>query len=99
MKNRFKDAIAIDDGACNPIAIVNAIRDNMNVMRTRDKIVGHPPLFEDPALRLMVHQLAHLFNVTYFSEYGECRKFCELNESMEQERIDALPPVDILEVV
>ena len=53
---RNKDAIAISDGACNPIAIINAMQ--RAVQEINDK--GTNEILDDPALKLMTHQLAFL---------------------------------------
>jgi hypothetical protein len=67
---RHRDAIAIDDGAVNPIAIVNALKN------VTDEL-GHAST-QDPAFRLMVHQLGHLCGVLYgYDDYSQDREVCE----------------------
>ena len=70
---RHSDALAIQGGACNPIAIVNSLVRGINEIR--DEVGGLTPptdyILSDPALRLMVHQLAHLFRSNdSFSQIG-----------------------------
>jgi hypothetical protein len=74
---RHRDAIAIDNGAVNPRAIVNALRNAIDEMDTPDLMVGTNTILDDPAFRLMVHQLAHLTRVLNFQDYMEAREFCE----------------------
>lgn len=59
---RFADAIAIQQGACNPIAIVNSLKKGIDEVRG-DRLLPTQEILGDPALRLIVHQLAHLFQV------------------------------------
>jgi hypothetical protein len=67
---RHRDAIAIDDGAVNPIAIVNALKS------VTDEL-GHGSL-KDPAFKLMVYQLGHLCGVLYsYYDYSRDREECE----------------------
>lgn len=55
---RNQEAIAISDGACNPVAIVNAMQ--RAIQEIRDGGGDHPAILGDPALKLMTHQLAFL---------------------------------------
>lgn len=59
--SRFSDAIYISDGACNPVAIAHTINHHMSIMHQNGS--SSTEIREDPALRLMVHQLAFLMNV------------------------------------
>ena len=54
-----QDAIAIQAGACNPRAIAHSFIKHANDMSKR----GTDSIRQDPALRLMVHQLAFLMNI------------------------------------
>jgi hypothetical protein len=74
--NRFDDAIAIQAGACNPSGIARALVRAIN--QCRDESVQARG---DPAVRLIVHQLAFLCKVdeinTGFSTYHELTLACE----------------------
>lgn len=68
---RFSDAIAIDAGACNPIAISRALVRAIEEIRDQDT----DAICNDPAVRLIVHQLAHLTSNFYlFSDATEYDK-------------------------
>lgn len=58
VKNRFAVAIEVQEGgACNPRAIVNALQREI-------KLIPHgEDVCNDPALRLITHQLAHIMGV------------------------------------
>jgi len=58
MSKRHKDALAIQEGACNPSGIAHAI---VNACRETREQNGSPS--SDPAVRLMVHQLAFICGV------------------------------------
>lgn len=76
MSKRHSDAIAIQGGACNPRAIVNAIQRAItelddesvqslvgasgNVVGTRMVSADTPTICNDPAIRLMIHQLGYI---------------------------------------
>lgn len=76
---RFRDAIAIQAGACNPHGIARSLlsaldecmRENMDTPRT----------CADPAVRLIAHQLAFLLKVSAlddgYTDYSEATKACE----------------------
>lgn len=72
---RYKDAIAISDGAVNVQAIANAIASGAK--EVGDQQIGTAT--DDPALMLMSHQLAHLFRVAVtmdMSRYLAARDIC-----------------------
>lgn len=58
---RNKHAIAAQLGACNPIALINGLKEGLDELKAEQPDADHPAVFNDPALRLIVHQLAHLF--------------------------------------
>lgn len=62
MRNRFNDALEIQEGACNPIAIANAIVRGIAEIRAEPNS-GTVSITGDAAIRLMVHQLAYICNV------------------------------------
>lgn len=59
MNKRNYNALTISDGACNPRAIVSSMTQALLEMGDSDT----PTLCNDPALKLMVHQLAFLLNI------------------------------------
>lgn len=58
MKRRYDNAIAIQQGACNPSGICHSII--AACQEVRDEGGGTDQIRADPAVRLMVHQLAFL---------------------------------------
>ena len=59
--SRFRDALVIiNPGACNPSGVALSIADACREMREHEK-VDTRSVCQDPAIRLMVYQLAHLF--------------------------------------
>jgi hypothetical protein len=64
MRNRFDDAVHISGGACNPVAVAGTIhKHSLEMLRSGS---GMDTIRNDPAMRLMVYQLAYLFNVSEF---------------------------------
>ena len=61
MSRRNKNAIAAQLGACNPIPLIRALGEGLDELRTEQPDADHPAILNDPALRLIVHQLAHLY--------------------------------------
>lgn len=53
-------AVAAQDGACNPRALLNAAYEGSKEFDSFDD------MREDPAMRLIVHQLAFLFRIDNF---------------------------------
>jgi hypothetical protein len=61
--SRFRDALVIiNPGACNPSGVALSIADACREMREHEN-VDTTHVRQDPAIRLMVYQLAHLFGV------------------------------------
>jgi hypothetical protein len=60
MINRYAQALFISEGACNPIAIANQIVESIKEVREEPDFKGTASINEDPAIRLMVHQLAYI---------------------------------------
>lgn len=62
--NRFQLALQAQEGACNPVPLLKALPGMLDELRD-DK--GYLPdtatVLSDPALRAMLHQLAHLFRL------------------------------------
>ena len=63
MSKRHADALAIQAGACNPSGVAISIVDACREFRTEFPNQGTAELCADPAIRLMVHQLAYLCGV------------------------------------
>lgn len=59
---RYGDALAIVDGQQNPIDIVNSLAAAVEELHY-DEGADMPAIKNDPAVRLMVHQLANLCRV------------------------------------
>jgi hypothetical protein len=58
---RFDDALAIQQGACNPSGIVYSLMDAFKEIA--DENGDTRTKRDDPAIRLMVHQLAYLCGI------------------------------------
>lgn len=80
MGKRHADAIAIQLGACNPSGIAHSIVAACAEMRAAPNHNGTLEIRNDPAIRLMVHQLAYLCNVREIDDsltcYGELTGAC-----------------------
>ena len=76
---RHNDAIAIQGGACNPIAICNTLLRATEEIRTETgSMLPTDAILNDPAFRLMVHQLAFLTRSgDVDSNYNELMTACE----------------------
>lgn len=64
MAKRHDDALAVQAGACNPIAIALAIASACREIAAEPGHIGTDQIKRDPAVQLMVHQLAFLCAVT-----------------------------------
>ena len=78
---RHRDAVAISDGACNPIAIVNAMKAAIEEIRASG-VGDTDTILQDPALRLMTYQLAYLQDLPlsgtpeWIRWYEACEEAC-----------------------
>jgi hypothetical protein len=77
--SRFRDALAIvDPGACNPSGIALSIAEACREIREHET-VGTNEMCQDPAIRLMVYQLASICGVAgyalerYIADEAACR--------------------------
>jgi hypothetical protein len=61
MSQRSKHAIGAQLGACNPIALIRALNEGLDELKQEQPSWDTPTILTDPALRLIVHQLAHLY--------------------------------------
>lgn len=79
--NRFSDALLIQQGACNPMGVVYTLQRHMEEFRNSSEHQGTQSVCEDPALRLIVHQLAWLMKIHAIDEvpmlYSQLTKECE----------------------
>ena len=81
-RKRASDALAIQEGACNPLGITNSLLRHMQALSRQPDSKGTSEILADPACRLIVHQLAYLFNVaeiddgllTYSALTQKCRE-------------------------
>lgn len=81
--SRYSDAVDIQGGACNPIAILNTMQRAVEEIRL--ECGGSPPtelVLQDPSLRLMAHQLCFLFNA---------------HDAFDQIKADYLPMLELCE--
>lgn len=80
MAKRHKDAIAIQQGACNPSGIAHSIIEACSEIRAEPGHTGTKQITDDPAVRLMVHQLAFICRANdtdVGAEYGRLIAECE----------------------
>ena len=81
--NRHHDALAIQQGACNPVAITKRLHDHVQAMFHDG--ADWQSIRNDSALRLIAHQLAYLFNTSSLDgaggEYDRCIKECQQGAS------------------
>jgi hypothetical protein len=78
--SRFRDALAIvDPGACNPSGIALSIVEACREIREH-KNAGTEAVCQDPAIRLMVYQLASICGVAeyalerYIADEAACKE-------------------------
>lgn len=64
---RWHDAIAAQEGACNPVALVNSLSRALKEVETEGG--GHPQMRQDAACQALAHQLAFILNTGYFDEH------------------------------
>jgi hypothetical protein len=60
MAKRHRDALAIQEGACNPSGIAHSIVTACQEIRAEPNHTGTAQITSDPAVRLMIHQLAFI---------------------------------------
>lgn len=91
MRNRYDNAVGIQEGACNPSGILHSMLEACEEIRAEPSHTGTDQLRADPALRLMAHQLSYLLNVGEIDRevdvYGklvhECRTRCTARDGEE----------------
>lgn len=62
-RNRYDNAIGIQEGACNPSGILHSMIQACEEIRAEPDHTGTDQLCADPALRLMAHQLSYLLRI------------------------------------
>jgi hypothetical protein len=86
---RNSDALAITEGACNPSGIAHAIISACREIRDQPGYSGTDMIRQDPAIRLMVHQLAYLCGVAEIDgdvlTYGKLLDACKPATNGERE--------------
>lgn len=76
MAQRHKDALAIvDPGACNPSGIVHSLLSACSEIRNHPDHKGTEELTSDPAIQLMVFQLASICGVSTWNESWNVGEF------------------------
>ena len=96
MSDRHSDAIAIADGACNPLAIANALCRGMHEIMDREQGWSTTDLTDDPAIKLMASQLAYLTgvwggvaNFARGADFRDCYSICaEETKPQQQPRLE-----------
>lgn len=94
MTKRYRDAQAIDAGASNPIAVINALKNALEECKAEN--MDSMQIRLDPAIQAIVHQLAHLTGTAYFDQtaYQNMVAVVEQRAQAEREaqRAQQLPP-------
>jgi len=80
MTSRFGNAIAANQGACNPSGIAIAIVEACKEIRETPGHTGTKQITSDPAIRLMVHQLAYICGL---DTRLECQDYTTLVDACE----------------
>lgn len=82
-RNRFRNALDAQAGACNPRPIAKALLDAVQDVAASPEYTarGTAAICEDPAVRLIAHQLAHLLNLRALDsglhDYADATAVCE----------------------
>jgi hypothetical protein len=76
---RYADALMIDNGACNPSGIAHAIVEACRELMNEPGYAGTDQMRADPAIKLMVNQLAFLMGngEMPYEDYVACRAACQ----------------------
>lgn len=79
MSNRFSDALFIQQGACNPSGIALTLHN-----ACKECLAENVSQRDDPAVRLIAHQLAYLLNLSEIDAnltlYSDLLHQCELRK-------------------
>lgn len=71
MSKRNQSAVIATQGACNPFPLIRALHEGLDELKAEQPDADHPLIYADPALRLIVYQLAYLFRATDYSLAGQ----------------------------
>jgi hypothetical protein len=81
MANRHNDALGIQKGACNPHGITRSLIEALDEARQDPTVNGTRGVCYDPAVRLIVHQLAYICGINEIERtpdtYGRLMRECE----------------------
>lgn len=77
-RSRFSAALLIQEGACNPSGITHALLSAIQELHAEN--ADTPTICNDPAVRLIAHQLAWILNLSEFDRdldaYGRALDAC-----------------------
>ncbi len=77
-RSRFSAALLIQEGACNPSGITHALLSAIQELHAEN--ADTPTICNDPAVRLIAHQLAWILNLREFDrdldDYGRALDAC-----------------------
>jgi hypothetical protein len=76
MSKRNQNAVTAQSGACNPIPMIRALQDGVEEMKAEDPEGYFGKVRHDPALRLIVHQLAFIMRVSDGTEVPDYSQLC-----------------------
>lgn len=75
MAQRHKDALAINEGAVNPLAISRSLNEAFREVAAETQ--STKAQYDDAACRLILHQLAHLLGMTGGYDLTDYRRYVE----------------------
>ena len=76
MSKRNQNAVTAQGGACNPIPMIRALQDGVEEMKAEDPNGYFEKVRNDPALRLIVHQLAYIMRVSEGTALVDYQQMC-----------------------
>lgn len=85
MAKRHNDALAIACGAVNPSGIAHALIEACDEARAEPGYTGNQGLCDDPAIRLIVHQLTFLTNGHSLTDLSVYRKVSDACATLAKE--------------
>ena len=89
MAQRHKDAIAIQQGACNPHGITRSLLRALDECRAENPDTDYS--CKDPAIRLIVHQLAFICGVPEIEHGGDPLVYVRLHDECEVKAKEPIP--------
>lgn len=81
MTNRYENALFIDAGACNPVGIAGTLHETLLEIVRSPGYTGTRQQCEDPAVRLIVQQLAFICGMgdgSMSENYTAAREACTI---------------------